>query len=214
MDKQSEPNPFSTRYVRPGVIPYQRRDGGSLPELVKEFLDRCHGWASIIGPHGSGKSTLVASLKDILSDQFQVFAYRFSTTDRELRLLWSENKQWGQHSIVIVDGYEQLSVWFRWRLRRLVRRRGAMLLITAHRVYRAFPVLWQTTVDETIARQLRDALLASRPELQAEPDLEQAWCAARSQYPTDLRETLMSMYDWVEEQKQKRLASHDNSRAV
>jgi hypothetical protein len=86
--------------------------------------------------------------------------------------------------------------------------------MTAHRVFRNVPVLWRTTIDEGLAIQLRDNLLAPYPELLGLASLEEAWRAARKEFPTDLRETLMSMYDWAELEKQKRLASHDNSRAV
>ncbi len=210
----SEPNPFSTRFVRPGAIDYQRLDGGTLDQLVAEFFGRCRGWAAIIGPHGSGKSTLIASLKPVLAKDRPIFAYRFSTTDREFQLLWSQCSQWSDRSVIVVDGYEQLSAWGRWRLHAAVRRRKAGLLITAHQRYRSFALLMHTSVDEVQAKCLRDALLEKRPDLAAANDLEAAWSAARREFPTDLRETMMSMYDWVEDQKQKRPASHNNSRAV
>ena len=211
---QSEPNPFSTRFVRPGAIVYQRLDGGTLDELVADFFGRCRDWGAIIGPHGSGKSTLIASLQPVLAKHCSIFAYRFSTTDREFQMLWNQCLQWSDNSLIIVDGYEQLSSWARWRLRSAVRRRKAGLLITAHQPYRAFAVLMQTSVDEEQAKCLRDALLQKRPDLAAAVDLEAVWAAARTEFPTDLRETMMSMYDWVEDQKQKRPASHNNSRAV
>ena len=211
---QSKPNPFSTRFVRPGAIAYRRTDGRSLHDLAEEFFDRCHGWASIVGPHGSGKSTLLVGLKDCFEERCKVFAYRFSTSDRNFQSLWKQRSQWAQGNLVIVDGYEQLTVWSRWRLRSSVRIRRANLLVTAHQIFQAFPVLWTTSVEETLAKQLRDSLLELHPELLDAPDLEAAWREARERYPSDLRETLMSMYDWAEEQKQKRLASHDNSRAV
>lgn len=199
----SDPNPFSTRFVRPGAISYQRLDGGTLQELVDAFYRRCSGWASIIGPHGSGKSTLIAGLKPLIEARSAVFAYRFSTTDREVQAMRSEFEKWRRNCVVIVDGYEQLSGWSRWRLRASVRRQKANLLISAHQPYRAFSVLIQTSVDEEQAICLRAELLRTRPDLMDATDLEAAWSDARRRYPTDLRETLMCMYDWAEEQKAK-----------
>ncbi len=209
-----QPNPFSTRFVRPGAIGYQRHDGRSLEELVDVFLGPLHGKASMIGPHGSGKSTLLASLTEPLAKHLDVFAYRFSTTDRDFASIWIDCRRWGPKCVVVVDGYEQLSAWSRWRLGRSIRRANAKFLMTAHRVFGNVPVLWRTMIDEELAIQLRDNLLASHPKLVGLENLEDAWWAARKKFPTDLRETFMSMYDWVEVEKQKRLASHDNSRAV
>ncbi len=200
---QSKPNPFSTRFVRPGAIPYRRHDGRSLDDFVRDFFDRYHGRASIIGPHGSGKSTLLASLRDCFAKRSEVFSYRFSTTDRNFASIWMDHLKWRPTSVVIVDGYEQLSVWSRWRLNVSVRRSRANLLITAHHAFRGFSVLWKTSVDEVLATQLRDNLLESYPELLALADVEVAWREARKRFPTNLRETLMSMYDWAEVQKAK-----------
>jgi len=209
-----EPNPFSTRFVRPGAIAYRRVDHGTLDELAVDFFGRCGGWAAIIGPHGTGKSTLIASLKEKLAERSQVFAHRFSTTDRKFRELWMEAKHWTQGNVIVVDGYEQMSIYSRWRLGILARRRKTCLLITAHQEYRALNTLWRTSVDEEQAKVIRNVLLSNRPDLLQSHDLEIAWRAARQSHPTDLRETLMSMYDWVEEQKQKRPASLKDSRAV
>ncbi len=57
----SEHNPFATRHVRPGAIPY-RFAPGSAAEGVVERLAAADWQGQIIGPHGSGKSTLLATL--------------------------------------------------------------------------------------------------------------------------------------------------------
>ncbi len=199
----SKPNPFSTRFVRPGAIVYQRHDGRSLNDLVDDFFDRHHGRASIIGPHGSGKSTLVAGLTEFFAERAEVFVYRLSTSDRNFARIWSDRQKWRPRNVVIVDGYEQFSVWSRWRLNVSVRRARASLLITAHHAFRGFPVLWETSIDEAIAIQLRDNLLEPYPELLSLADVEDAWREARKRFPPDLRETLMSLYDGAEVQKAK-----------
>ncbi len=55
-------NPFSTRYIQPGAIPYQFFGTESADQLVKRFQTELNGRGAIIGPHGSGKSTLLESL--------------------------------------------------------------------------------------------------------------------------------------------------------
>ncbi len=191
-------NPFSTKFVQPGAIFYERSDGGSVEQLVQDFDQRYQGWASIIGPHGSGKSTLFANLKTIFDKSRPVFSYRLSTQERSSAAMNTERKGWTPEALVMVDGYEQLSTWSAWRLRRWVRRRRASLLITGHQPIRGFDVLWRTSIDEEISRQLRNRLLALRPDLFVREDLETAWEQSRSKYPTDLRETLFAMYDWAE----------------
>ena len=163
---------------------------------------------------GHLKSTLIANLKEVLQKRSNVHSYRFSTTDRGFQLLWNESQQWQPKDVVIVDGYEQLATWLRWRLHYRTYLRRACLLISAHNDYPTFPILWRTAVDEEQAKRLRNELLETRPDLIEAADLEVAWSVARQTHPTDMRETFMTMYDWVEMQKQKRPASHNNSRAV
>jgi energy-coupling factor transporter ATP-binding protein EcfA2 len=191
-------NPFSTKFVQPGALAYQRFDGGNLEHLVDDFDDRCRGWASIIGPHGTGKSTLIASLKAFFEKSRPVYAYRLSTQERSSAPINRDRHDWKRGGLVIVDGYEQLSAWSSWRLRRWVKKRCAKLLVTGHQVLPEFSVLWRTSIDEELGRRLRNRLLDSRPDLLAREDLEEAWQRARKSHPTDMRETLFAMYDWVE----------------
>ena len=63
----AERNPFATRFVRPGVIPYRFDDRRTVADLVATLRE--HGWrGEIIGPHGSGKSTLVQTLIPALQE--------------------------------------------------------------------------------------------------------------------------------------------------
>ena len=64
MTPNSDPsadNPFSTRYTRPGAIPFRFPPGTSADGLVEQ-LRRQQWRGAIVGPHGSGKSSLVAAL--------------------------------------------------------------------------------------------------------------------------------------------------------
>ena len=56
-----EENPFCTRRIRPGAIPYYFPQGKSVETLVDKL--EANGWdGQIVGPHGSGKSTLLAAM--------------------------------------------------------------------------------------------------------------------------------------------------------
>src|SRR5436190_14964663 len=58
-------NPFATRWVRPGVIPYYFAAGTTAAALFEKLKE--NRWrGAIIGPHGCGKSTLLASLDPLI----------------------------------------------------------------------------------------------------------------------------------------------------
>ena len=54
-------NPFATRHVRPGAIPFHFPAETSAAQLVARLREL--NWrGAIVGPHGSGKSTLLVAL--------------------------------------------------------------------------------------------------------------------------------------------------------
>ena len=59
-------NPFSTRFIRPGAATYRFPDGTSAESLAHQFVHQFNGQASIIGPHGSGKTSLLYALAPYL----------------------------------------------------------------------------------------------------------------------------------------------------
>lgn len=55
-------NPFSSRFIRPGATEYQFPSGFDIGHLLGQFeYNRRRG--QILGPHGTGKSTLLWSIK-------------------------------------------------------------------------------------------------------------------------------------------------------
>lgn len=68
-------NPFSTRFTDPRTCEYvpQDSDGSTckigIPEIVGRFRDADY-LGQILGPHGSGKTTLAVMLSRALSDRF------------------------------------------------------------------------------------------------------------------------------------------------
>jgi Mrp family chromosome partitioning ATPase len=60
-------NPFATRHTRPGAVPPLDPAGAPLDiGVVLVALER-HRRVAIVGPHGTGKSTLLAALADTLA---------------------------------------------------------------------------------------------------------------------------------------------------
>jgi hypothetical protein len=183
-------NPFSTRFIRPGAIPFlfdcEETAGGLLAMLVKQ---RWNG--QILGPHGTGKTTLLATLEVPLRAAGRR-SYRISLHDGECRLPrgWVSESRLQQVNQVIVDGYEQLSFWQRWSLRNTCFRAGWGLLVTSHQDI-GLPTLFNTTphVDRVI--RLVALLLAEERRALASAQIEAAYYAARG----DVRETLFRLYD-------------------
>lgn len=196
-------NPFSTRFIQPGAIEYQRFDGGTINELAQQFLELPSKRGSIIGPHGSGKSTLLANLVSefqSLRPNTQIYALRFSTERSPRAALHDSMSAWTSESIVILDGYEQLSFWSRFQVNRRVARQSIVLLATAHQVIRGFHTLWETSVTETSSRWVVERLLQQtvRPEMATDLLASEAWALSRSRHQQNLRESLFDMYDWYQ----------------
>ncbi|MBN9517708.1 hypothetical protein J0H58_04175 [bacterium] len=145
-------NPFSTRFVEPGAIPYH------LPGGVAGLADRFRadgGRGELVGPHGSGKSTLLASLLPLLTD-FTVRRARLGTSNRTLPPdLWPLP---GPRPLLVIDGFEQLGWFARRRVVRCCRRAGAGLLVTTHRSV-GLPPLHRTDVTPAALAWVFDRLV-------------------------------------------------------
>jgi len=127
-------NPFSTRYIRPGALTYRFPPGQSADRLLAVLRDHA-GWGEIVGPHGSGKTTLVETLiRGWRATGGSVITYRLHDRQRHLPPL-ATKRVWpaGSARLVVVDGYEQLGLASRWQLKRRLRRTGTGLLVTSHR---------------------------------------------------------------------------------
>jgi hypothetical protein len=195
------PNPFSTRFIQPGAISYRRFDGGSLTELAERFLELPTKRAIIFGPHGSGKSTLVASLVDQwnrLRPQQKIHQLRFTTSESPTRSLNAALRLWTPASIVILDGYEQLRFWSRTKITWHAKYRSIRILATAHRLIPGFVPLWQTSVCHLSSHWVIEHLLAetSNPESAARLLDSDDWKRSRAKHGQNLRESLFDMYDW------------------
>jgi hypothetical protein len=186
-------NPFSTRCTRPGAMPFIFPSGQSVEMLVARLRD--NGWRSeIVGPHGAGKSALLATLIPAI-ERAGRRTILVELHDRERRLppIPSGSER---STLLIVDGCEQLSRWNRWWLRRLCRRRGWGLLVTAHASV-GLPELCQVSTSLELAETLVDRLMAGRPHVVSAAEI--AACFTR--HHSDLREMLFDLYDLYEQRR-------------
>mgnify|MGYP005840923067 FL=1 len=186
-------NPFSASRVRPGAIGFRFPPGDCLASVIERL--RQSGWrGQIVGPHGSGKSTLLAALVGEFAHNGPPVAC-VELHDRQRRLPEEfDLTRLSAGTLVVVDGYEQLSLWSRLRLKAACRRHRLGLLATAHRDV-GLPTLISTTTSVTLAQEVVRELLADR-----DCSIEIEQIAARfARHQGNLREVLFDLYDLYEQ---------------
>lgn len=182
-------NPFSTCFTRPGKIPFIFPNGHDLNSLLATLTTpRIQG--AIIGPHGSGKSTLL----EMLSSEW----LKYGLTEQRVRLTASRRKgtfPWfsiDARSVLVIDGFEQLSVWRRWLIRARCWQQGARLLVTCHDQC-GVPMILRTEPSWALAFALVQSLFPDdATAYQAE--LKELW----DESPGNIRDYLFRLYHWCE----------------
>ena len=188
-------NPFSSCYVRPGAIPF-RFSGEATAARVIDRLRQSNWWGQIVGPHGAGKSTCLATLiPDLEREGKQIDLYRLADRQRQLPPR-PDAPTWNASVLVVVDGYEQLSCWNRWQLRRKCRRYNAGLLVTTH-VDLGLPTIYTACIEPSTARELVNELLRRG----SHPLPPTAIDDAMSRNHSNLREVLFELYDRYERER-------------
>lgn len=187
-------NPFATRFIRPGAIPFLFLDGDSA-EAIIERLKANHWRGQIIGDHGSGKSTLVATLMPLIEAAGKnIVAVKIGPGERKLPGI--EKSSLSPSTQLIIDGYEQLSAWSRWRLGWLVWQTGVGLLVTVHADV-GLPAIYCTKPSEAVAAVVVQRLTdgAGGPVLPT--DVTEAYQAAAG----NIRETLFKLFDVYQQRR-------------
>jgi len=202
-------NPFVSRCIRPGSLPYIFPWGDDIGRLMAALRDR--GWmGQIVGPHGSGKSTLIESLLEPLERAGrQIVRYRLSSKYRQTIgdgtslvtavakpvqkfAVPSGGPDWDRNTQVIVDGWEQLFWWQRWAIYARCCQRKAGLLVTAHRRTWALPLVYRTNVDLRSASEIVRRL-AGNTTSAGFSDRDLLECL--TSYRGNMRECLFRLYD-------------------
>lgn len=192
----TEPNPFATRFTRPGALPYLAASPESLAVLVRRLRDA--NWqGEIVGPHGSGKSTLLEALLPLLTDQGRVLR-RFQQRggDSQLALEPGEPATWTSDTLVMVDGYEQLGRTARNQLHRAVRDTGCGLLVTSHSPT-GLPLLLQTEPTLELVQQIVATLQSVVPVRVQPRDV----AASFARLGGNVREILFELFDLYERRR-------------
>jgi hypothetical protein len=186
-------NPFSTRFTRPGALPYLLPPGVDWAQLPIRLRDQA--WmGQIVGPHGTGKSSfLVALLPALAAAGRQCVEAQLHGGQRRLPP-GLDSRRWTADTQLVVDGYEQLNRWARWRLRRAIARCGGGLLVTTHSSV-GLPTLWTTEPSSELLAALVARLLgqASLGACQRAV-VERLFARSRG----NLREALFDLYDLYE----------------
>ena len=190
-------NPFSTRHVRPGAIDYLFPPGSGVDLLLRQLADG--DWTGqIVGPHGSGKSTLLASLRAAMHAAGRQ-THLVVLHDGACRIPpadWPPAAPWDENSVVLVDGYEQLSRFSRASLRRACRGAESGLVVTCHESV-GLPELFRTSNNVQIIGRIVRQLLAGHSMQVDDLALQQML----AKHDHDVRELLFELYDRFERQR-------------
>ena len=170
---------------------YRFPPGQSADRLLALLQDHA-GWGEIVGPHGSGKTTLVETLiRAWRAIGGSVITYRLHDGQRHLpRLATMRGWPAGSARLVVVDGYEQLGAVSRWSLKRRLRHTGTGLLVTSHQPT-GLPHLCHTGTD--LATVL--ALVATLTAGTACPVRPAHVIASFARRQGNVREILFDLYD-------------------
>jgi len=223
-------NPFCTRFIYPGAFRYEfascvqdsptgapvgfaHRDGPDsshrrkLAAIVEELQRAKLGL--IVGPHGSGKSTLIQTLLPELRKEFVQVGYlrlhgfqgqsrwqRFQHASHQGRQVRRTAASAPTQALIIIDGMEQLSPADRWWLKRHALRKEKWVLGTSHKTLGGFLTLHTTTVSRPLVQWLCDQLLHDAPPQTCEVVRERLQRTdIHSQ--TDIRKLWFDLYDAV-----------------
>ncbi len=186
----AESNPFSTRFTRPGTLAYVFPSGQNGASLVARLA--ASGWrGQIVGPHGSGKSTLLAALAEPLACAGRR-SHRVVLRDRQRRLprRWRSDARQAGANLLVIDGYEQLSVASRAWARLVCTIYGWGMLVTAHQDV-GLPTLAMTSTSARLAHLLVDRLTQASPRRLRQGAVDESFAAAGG----NVREMLFDLYD-------------------
>jgi len=189
-----ESNPFSTKFWVPGAIPFRFSAEYRSNRFAEEtdFCERLvaaferYGGGQIIGPHGSGKSTLIESLKKVfLCNGYDVRHAMLNNRNRRLPEGYS-TKPFRKPFVRIIDGFEWVPLWKRLLFQR--RFPGRFLIVT-HRPVGRLPILYQTVPRLDVFMELVRLLAGN--EIFTDDDLRRLFEKSCGNF----RDAFLTLYD-------------------
>jgi len=196
-------NPFATRFTKPGMLPPLGPRGEPID--TRRLLDRLAPGrvVAIVGPHGHGKSTLLAALTTA--------AGRAGSATTSVRVR-SPLDSWRPVAAALVspggglvacDGWERALPGIDLVVRLLAAARGLRIVVTTH-CRRGLPVLVRCGTSPS----LLDGLVARLPDhggLISVSDIDDAY----RRHAGNLREALYDLYDRFERRVRGRSPTGD-----
>lgn len=192
-------NPFTARRIAPGAIPYRFDHAGQREALVEACL-RLPA-AAIVGPHGTGKTALLRTLRSDLERRAGPVALltlgdgatRGAAPPLPAGLALPRSfvtQAAARPALLVVDGFEQWGLWRRVRVLLGCRRAGVQLLVTAHGAC-GVPIVHRTAITPRTLAAIHDRLVEDRPTHVTVGDLAEAL----ERQGGNLREALFDCYD-------------------
>ncbi len=183
-------NPFSTRFVRPGAMPYRLVPAYDLTRLILRF-EAIGRTGQIVGPHGSGKSTLLADLVRLWEEHGErIVVIELHDGQRQLPIRLTEFCGKEPPTLIAVDGYEQLCSRAQRKLGHFSRRHGIGVVVTTHRSM-GIPDLVRCSPSLALVEQLVGDLLTDEADRISSDAIRLAF----HRHDGNVREVLFEMYD-------------------
>ena len=191
----------STLYVRAFAEAFQKKSVLSTwigCRYLGEQFARYGYRAQVVGPHGSGKSAMTESFARYLSMtgiRAVKSVIHADTHDipAQLRADLETCPVGTAKRVVIFDGYEQLSVLNRFRLRRLCAAGGCGLLVTTHKPqWFVGKVLYRTAPSDETIEKIVSYLLDDSQRYPGTAILRDL----RRRHKNNVRAILDGLYDW------------------
>lgn len=206
-------NPFSSRCVIPGEIKFVDNNNNACgtAEIVWAKLTWCYGWGQIVGPHGSGKTTLVMDVIRV-AEQCGATIHHCTLRDKTRTLThttWDALTEFAMRKVsnaalIVIDGFEQLSLGeslrARWcyAIRKATPRCGG-LLITTHTSAWCVPVLYTTRPSLEITTQVVASILGSQVDKVLSARIVEATPGLHHRHHGNVRLVLRDLYDIAED---------------
>jgi len=170
-------NPFSTKFWASGAIPFLFSEPGERLDTLLEKAGR-HPICQIVGPHGSGKSTLLLELRKGYEKEGEEVRYLFFNNNQQQQAQQQPPVSDWQNpgdalfratpfratQTLLVDGFEQLSLFNRFRLLFQAKRLTKRLILTVHRPVWFIPILYRTEPQFSTFVQVVRQIVPNPPE--------------------------------------------------
>ena len=212
-------NPFSTAFISPNRVKFRFSSGpsGANPSSINNHLEgllaKLKGTrrATIVGPHGTGKSTLLHTFLPKLQQTFPKVAFHHLNNDPSIGFLkrWKERSRANkrimadfaelpEEGLIIIDGWEQLGNIARWRISSAAVSKKISLLTTCHHRPAGWTIIYETTTSTELVRSLAKDLLKDSP-YKVQKLIDTQLKARRLNAKTNVRNLWFEMYDVVQE---------------